>query len=163
MTTTQIQSKIYNSIEDFKFTLGRWKYFNDEIVFTNGCFDVLHYGHVQYLSTASTLGTKLVLGLNSDRSVKALKGESRPINGQYERAFLLASMMMIDAVVIFNEDTPAEILSIIQPNVLVKGGDYKIDDIVGSKEVLSAGGKVEIIPFEEGFSSTKVIEKLKND
>lgn len=133
----------------------------ETIVFTNGCFDIIHRGHVDYLSRARDLGTKLVLGLNSDASVRRLKGESRPIVDQQSRAFVLAGFQFIDYVVIFEEDTPFNLISTILPDILVKGGDYKIENIVGHDIVEAHGGKVMTIPFVEGFSTTNIVNKMQ--
>lgn len=130
-----------------------------KIVFTNGCFDILHLGHVHYLSAAKDLGDILVIGLNSDDSVKRLKGENRPINTQYARALLLAALQFVDFVIVFDEDTPLNLIQQITPHVLVKGGDYKIEDVVGAEWVMAHGGKVEIVDFVEGYSSTNLIKK----
>lgn len=132
-----------------------------KIVFTNGCFDVLHFGHVLYLLKAKELGDILVIGLNSDDSVRRLKGPTRPINGEKERAFVLAALACVDYVVVFDEDTPKELIETVRPDVLVKGGDYTLDNIVGADFVTQNGGTVTTIPFVEGFSSTRIIEKLK--
>ena len=132
-----------------------------KIVFTNGCFDVLHFGHVHYLLEARKLGDLLVVGLNSDDSVRRLKGSSRPINGEKERAFVLAALNCVDYVVLFEEDTPEELIKVVCPHVLVKGGDYAIDQIVGADFVKRNGGTVTTIPFVEGYSSTQIIEQLK--
>ena len=132
-----------------------------KIVFTNGCFDVLHFGHVHYLLEAKKLGDILVVGLNSDDSVRRLKGPSRPINGEKERAFVLAALACVDYVVVFDEDTPKELIETVRPDVLVKGGDYTLDNIVGADFVTQNGGTVTTIPFVEGFSSTRIIKKLK--
>lgn len=131
-----------------------------KIVFTNGCFDVVHFGHVKYLAKARDLGDLLVIGLNSDLSVKRLKGENRPINSQNERAFLLAAFSFVDYVTIFDEDTPEELIREVRPDVLVKGGDYSLDKIVGADFVLANGGTVTTIPFVDGFSSTSIINEL---
>ena len=138
------------------------KLHSQKIVFTNGCFDVLHFGHVQYLLEAKKLGDLLVVGLNSDASVRRLKGESRPINGENERAFVLAALEFVDYVVVFEEDTPKKLIETVRPNVLVKGGDYQIENIVGADFVMQNGGTVTTIPFVEGFSSTHIIEQLKH-
>lgn len=132
-----------------------------KIVFTNGCFDVLHYGHVHYLVQAKELGDILVVGLNSDASVRRLKGEGRPINSEQARAFVLAALEMVDYVCLFEEDTPYNLVSVVQPDVLVKGGDYAIDNIVGSDIVKKRNGEVVVLPFVEGYSSTMIIEKSK--
>ena len=132
-----------------------------KIVFTNGCFDVLHFGHVHYLLEAKKLGDVLVVGLNSDDSVRRLKGPSRPINGEKERAFVLAALSFVDYVVLFDEDTPENLIKTVRPDVLVKGGDYALDQIVGADFVRQNGGTVTTIPFVEGYSSTQIIEQLK--
>lgn len=139
------------------------KLHRQKIVFTNGCFDVLHYGHVRYLLEAKKLGDILVVGLNSDESVHRLKGPTRPVNGEKERAFVLAALACIDYVVIFGEDTPKELIETVIPDVLVKGGDYDLSNIVGADFVTRNGGTVTTIPFVEGFSSTHIIEQLKTE
>ena len=139
------------------------KLHRQKIVFTNGCFDVLHYGHVRYLLEAKKLGDILVVGLNSDESVRRLKGPTRPVNGDKERAFVLAALACIDYVVIFGEDTPKELIETVMPDVLVKGGDYDLSNIVGADFVTRNGGTVTTIPFVEGFSSTHIIEQLKTE
>lgn len=138
-----------------------FKRHGQKIVFTNGCFDVLHYGHVHYLLQAKALGDILVIGLNSDDSVRRLKGPRRPINGENERALVLAALVCVDYVTLFEEDTPEELIKVVRPDVLVKGGDYTLDNIVGADFVTQNGGTVTTIPFVEGFSSTRIIEKLK--
>ncbi|GAB4208318.1 MAG: D-glycero-beta-D-manno-heptose 1-phosphate adenylyltransferase [Bacteroidia bacterium] len=141
----------------------RERFFNKKIVFTNGCFDILHPGHVYYLNQAKSLGDVLVVGVNSDDSVRRLnKGAERPIHPQEERAKVLASLLCVDYVCIFQEDTPLELIKIVKPDVLVKGGDYTIDKIVGADIVLQNGGKVEIIPLLEGYSTTSIVRKLKS-
>lgn len=130
------------------------------IAFTNGVFDILHEGHIAVLAEAASFADVLIVGINSDASVKKLKGEGRPVNGEDSRALIIASLIMVDAVVIFNEETPIEIIKIIQPDVLVKGGDYSLETIVGAQEVLDNGGKVEIIPLREGFSTTNIINRI---
>ena len=139
------------------------KLHRQKIVFTNGCFDVLHYGHVRYLLEAKKLGDILVVGLNSDESVRRLKGPTRPVNGEKERAFVLAALACIEYVVIFGEDTPKELIETVIPDVLVKGGDYDLSNIVGADFVTQNGGTVTTIPFVEGFSSTHIIEQLKTE
>ncbi|MES2829972.1 MAG: D-glycero-beta-D-manno-heptose 1-phosphate adenylyltransferase [Bacteroidota bacterium] len=138
-----------------------WKKEGKKIVFTNGCFDIVHPGHLSYLSEAAGYGDVLVVGLNTDRSVKALKGEKRPINNQLSRTQLLAAMFFIDAVVLFDEDTPEKLINLVQPDVLIKGGDYKVEDIIGAKQVLERGGEVKVLDFLPGYSSTSIIEKIK--
>ena len=132
------------------------------IVFTNGVFDILHPGHIFSLSQAAKEADFLIVGLNSDESVKRLKGKQRPINHQDSRALILASLLMVDVVVIFEEDTPLQLINTIKPDVLVKGGDYAIEQIVGAKEVIEQGGRVVINPLVDGYSTTTIIEKLKN-
>ncbi|EFO9214082.1 D-glycero-beta-D-manno-heptose-7-phosphate kinase [Campylobacter lari] len=132
---------------------------NQKVVFTNGCFDIMHYGHIKYLEKAKKLGDILVVGLNSDESVKRLKGNSRPINLEFQRACMLASMYFVDYVVIFNEDTPYELIEFLKPDILVKGADYKGKEVVGSNLVK----KVELIDFEDGFSTTNIINRIAND
>lgn len=150
----KIVSRAFFAEQDVKLHHGK-------IVFTNGCFDVLHFGHVRYLLEAKELGDVLVVGLNSDDSVRRLKGPARPINGEKERAFVLASLACVDFVVLFDEDTPEELIKTVRPDVLVKGGDYSLDQIVGADFVQQNGGEVTTIPFVEGYSSTCIIEKLK--
>ena len=132
-----------------------------KLVFTNGCFDIIHAGHIKYLTEARKLGDFLIVGLNSDKSVKILKGDSRPINNQDDRATVLYGLKPVDLVTIFDEETPAELISEIIPNVLVKGGDYTIETVVGADTVQKNGGKVVIIPFVEGKSTTAIINKMK--
>jgi D-beta-D-heptose 7-phosphate kinase/D-beta-D-heptose 1-phosphate adenosyltransferase len=133
-----------------------WKRDNKKIVFTNGCFDILHTGHITYLKKAKQLGDKLIIGLNTDRSVKALKGDLRPVNPQEDRALLLAALAFVDLIVLFDEDTPYELIKAVRPYVLVKGGDYKPEKVVGRE----FAGEVVIIPFVDGYSTTNVLRKL---
>lgn len=139
----------------------QWHFFGKTVSFTNGCFDILHQGHISTLVEAANNSDFLIVGLNSDDSVKKLKGESRPINTDQSRAIMLASLMMVDAVIVFEEETPLQLINTILPDVLVKGGDYKLDEIVGAKEVEERGGKVIIHPLLHDFSTSAVIEKLK--
>jgi rfaE bifunctional protein nucleotidyltransferase chain/domain len=132
------------------------------IVFTNGCFDIIHRGHVTYLKEAKNLGDILIIGLNSDDSVRRLKGESRPVNSQDDRAVVLSALRSVDYVVIFNEDTPFDLINAIKPDILVKGGDYSPENIVGADIVTANGGKVVVIPLVPGKSTSLIIEKLKN-
>src|SRR6476619_5141284 len=129
------------------------------IALTNGCFDILHEGHIYSLSQAAKEADILIVGLNSDVSVRKLKGEHRPINNEHSRSLILASLLIVDVVVIFQEDTPLELIKVVQPDIFVKGGDYTIDQIAGAKEVIAGGGKVIINPIIEGFSTTGLIEK----
>lgn len=156
---SNIEEKIVS--RDF-FVRNDLKRHGRKIVFTNGCFDVLHFGHVHYLLQAKELGDILVIGLNSDDSVRRLKGPTRPINGEKERAFVLSALACVDYVVVFDEDTPKDLIKTVRPDVLVKGGDYTLDNIVGADFVTQNGGTVTTIPFVEGFSSTRIIEKLKH-
>jgi len=154
-----IQNKIYK-VSELKLIVNQWKLLSKKVVFTNGCFDIIHRGHNSYLLEAAELGNKLIVAVNSDESVRKLKGPNRPIVDEYSRAFNLASHTYIDAVILFDEDTPLNLINELQPDVLIKGGDYTLETIVGAKEVLSYGGQVEIIPFLEGYSTTNVIEKI---
>ncbi len=153
--------KLFN-VEELKSQLNRWALIGKKIVFTNGVFDILHQGHIQILSEAATYADILIVGVNADSSVKRLKGNDRPVNGENSRATILSALVMVDAVIIFEEDTPLELIKLIKPNVLVKGGDYTVDTIVGAKEVLANKGEVKIIPLKEGFSTTGIIEKMKS-
>jgi len=135
---------------------------NKKIVFTNGCFDILHRGHVAYLVEAKKLGDLLVIGLNSDASVKRLKGPERPINNEEDRRYVLSQLKAVDFVEIFEEDTPLNLILKVQPQVLVKGGDWKIEEIVGGKEVIANGGNVFSLNFVDGYSTTSVIQKIQN-
>ncbi|MFT6631552.1 MAG: rfaE bifunctional protein nucleotidyltransferase chain/domain [Bacteriovoracaceae bacterium] len=132
------------------------------VVFTNGCFDILHRGHVSYLNEAKAQGDILVLGLNSDASVKRLKGESRPVNSEQDRKFVLENLKSMDYVFIFEEDTPYNLIQQLQPDVLVKGGDWNVEDIIGSDIVLANGGQVKSLNFVDGFSTTSTIEKIQS-
>lgn len=138
-----------------------WQAEGKKIVFTNGVFDLLHLGHITYMAKAAELGDKLVIGLNSDASVKRLKGESRPVNDQSNRAALLAALFFIDGIVIFEDDTPRDLIATLLPDVLVKGADYTVDQIAGAKEVLANGGVVKTISLVEGYSSTSIINKIR--
>ena len=133
---------------------------NKKIVFTNGCFDIIHQGHINYLAKAADFGDVLIIGLNSDSSIKKLKGETRPIQDEKSRALILSAFQFVDFVVVFDEETPYNLISKIQPDFLIKGGDYKIDEIVGADIVKQKGGKVITIPFVDGFSSSNIIKSL---
>lgn len=150
------------TLDEAKQIVAEWKTAGEKIVFTNGCFDIIHKGHVSYLAKARDLGTKLILGLNTDESVKRLKGANRPVKELESRALTVASFEYIDLVIPFSEDTPLKVISTLLPDVLVKGGDYKIDDIVGAKEVTANGGTVQTIDFVDGFSTTNYFNKLKD-
>jgi rfaE bifunctional protein nucleotidyltransferase chain/domain len=153
-----------SKIKDLKIlakTLSALRSKGKKIVFTNGCFDILHVGHVDYLSKARRLGDVLVVGLNSDSSVKKIKGKGRPINKESDRAKVLSSLYFVDYITSFNEPTPENLIKKVRPDILVKGGDWKIGDIVGSSFVRSYGGKIERIPFVKGYSTTSIIEKIE--
>jgi len=137
-----------------------WHKQGHKVVFTNGCFDILHAGHIRYLEAAARFGEHLIIAVNSDDSVRKLKGESRPINVLASRLYLLASLSCVDAVFPFMEETPLEVINQLKPDVLVKGGDYVPDAIVGAREVKSWGGRVEVIPYVDGFSTTKLESKI---
>jgi D-beta-D-heptose 7-phosphate kinase/D-beta-D-heptose 1-phosphate adenosyltransferase len=155
-----IESKILNPDQKGNFISGELRK-GRKIVFTNGCFDILHPGHFHLLTIAKEMGALLVVGLNSDDSVRRLKGSSRPVNDQKKRASQLASLDYVDFVVMFTEDTPEKLIQRIKPDILVKGGDYKENEIIGSDFVLSYGGIVTTIPLLEGFSTTQLIDKSK--
>ncbi len=161
-TTDIIHSKIFSpeNLRGFQETLSCWRSKDKKIVFTNGCFDILHLGHVDYLSKAANCGDVMVIGINTDLSVRKLKGPGRPVNSQDARATLLASLFFVDAVVLFNHDTPYDLIKEIQPDVLVKGSDYKEEDIVGNDIVRAKNGRVIAIDFLEGYSTTNIIKKL---
>jgi D-glycero-beta-D-manno-heptose 1-phosphate adenylyltransferase len=162
MTPTEIiLSKIFETAPDFMPVLNAWKQSGEKLVFTNGCFDLVHRGHIDSLTKAADLGDRLIVGLNSDASVKLLKGENRPLVDQQSRAILLASLIMVDAVILFNEETPYELIKIVVPDVLVKGSEYQIEEIAGYDIVLAAGGKVDRIDLTEGFSTSNLIKKIK--
>ncbi len=153
-------SKLYTK-ESISSVIKDWKNNNQKIVFTNGCFDILHRGHVEYLAKAKDLGDKLIIGLNTDDSVKRLgKSPERPINNEETRAIVLSALECVDAIILFNEDTPLQLIEFILPNVLVKGSDYQIENIVGYKVVTENGGEVKTIDFVEGFSTTSILKKL---
>ena len=156
-----INSKIHSSFSAFEPTLKKWKANNETIVFTNGCFDIIHHGHVDSLQKSAALGTKLIVGLNSDKSVNLLKGRNRPIFNEEARSIILAAFEFVDAVIVFPENTPAEIIAKIIPNVLVKGKEYAIHEIAGHETVLASGGKVETLDLVPGVSTTEIINKIK--
>lgn len=155
-----VKNKIL-SLDDLNRWLSYWRFKRNKIVFTNGCFDILHRGHVEYLAQAASLGEVLILGLNTDKSVKNLKGVDRPVQDEKTRALVLAAMQFITAVVLFDEETPYELIKFVQPDVLVKGGDYKIEDIVGADIVQDKGGEIVTIEFVKGYASSKIINKIK--
>ena len=140
----------------------KWRSSGEKVVFSNGCFDIIHLGHIDYLEKASQLGTKLIIGINSDRSVKRNKGPQRPVQPEQARARLLAALAFVDAVVLFEEDTPLKLIETLRPHILVKGDDWAIDKIVGADVVTREGGEVKTIPLVKGYSTTSIIEKIKN-
>ena len=158
---TDIHSKIFENYKDFEPILKEWKAVKDRIVFTNGCFDIIHHGHVDSLSKAAQMGTKLIVGLNSDSSTELLKGKGRPILGEKSRATILAAFGFVDAVVIFPEETPAMLVAQIVPDVLVKGKQYAIHEIAGHDTVLENGGEVETLELIAGISTSEIIAKIK--
>ncbi|HUP13549.1 MAG TPA: D-glycero-beta-D-manno-heptose 1-phosphate adenylyltransferase [Niastella sp.] len=156
-----IQQKLF-SLDALLQQVLRWRLLGKALAFTNGCFDILHAGHIKSLTEAAQHGDILIVAINADTSVKKLKGAGRPLNNEQSRALLLASLAVVDAVVIFSEDTPRELIKAIRPDALVKGGDYKIEDIAGAREVLSWGGQVFINPIVPGFSTTGIIDKIQH-
>ena len=160
-TIELIRQKILNS-QSLQMALNKWYLNHNNIVFTNGCFDLVHRGHIDYLSKAADLGDVLIIGLNSDDSVSRLKGKNRPIIDEYSRALLLASFTFVTGVVIFDEDTPYNLINIIKPDILVKGSDYNINEIVGHDIVLAKGGKVVTIDYLPGFSTSAIEKKIKD-
>ncbi len=155
-----IEKKIMD-VTQAKAMISAWKVNGKTVSFTNGCFDILHPGHIFSIAQAAKEADYLIVGLNSDNSIKRLKGPDRPINNTQSRALIIANLVMVDAVVVFDEDTPQTLIQSLLPDVLVKGGDYTIETIVGAKEVIANGGKVIINPIVEGFSTTNIIEKIK--
>jgi len=159
----KIENKIM-SMENAKIQIKKWQNNDEKVVFTNGCFDVLHAGHIKYLFKAKSLGDHLVIGLNTDSSVRILKGKNRPLQDEQDRALILAALEAVDLVILFDKDTPLEIITFLKPDILVKGSDYTIDNIVGAKEIVQWGGKVETIEFVNGKSTSLIIEKMgKNE
>ncbi|MGE0588892.1 MAG: D-glycero-beta-D-manno-heptose 1-phosphate adenylyltransferase [Cyclobacteriaceae bacterium] len=156
----EVKNKITNWVEA-KTQVDRWRNAGEKIVFTNGCFDLLHLGHVDYLEKARAFGTKLVIGLNTDDSVSRFKGPNRPIQDQTSRARVLAALQFVDLVVFFDQDTPLELISTLVPDVLVKGSDYLAENIVGAEVVKRHGGLVKTIEFVSGYSTSRIIEKIK--
>ncbi len=140
----------------------RWKQSGLKLVFTNGCFDLLHYGHIRYLAQARSMGDALVIGLNAAASVRRLKGPGRPINDEKTRLWQMAALQFVDMVVPFEEDTPAALIRLLLPDVLVKGGDYQAADIVGADTVLANGGEVQVLPYIKGYSTTSIEAKIRN-
>ena len=161
---SDIEKPLLSKISDLptlQSQISVWKSEGKTVVFTNGVFDLLHIGHITYMAKAAELGDKLVIGLNADSSVKRIKGEDRPVNDQNSRAALLAALFFVDAIVVFEEDTPLNLITALLPDILVKGADYSIENIVGGKEVIANGGEVKTINFVEGYSSTSIIQKIR--
>ena len=158
----KLKAKIFN-IKDLSQIIKKWRLNGDKIVFTNGCFDLIHLGHLEILARSADLGDKLIVGINSDMSIKKIKGSSRPIIEEDSRAKQLAAIEFIDAVILFNEDTPYDLINILKPDVLTKGGDYKKNDIVGNELINKEQGDVVIIPLTQGYSTTSILEKIKNE
>ena len=158
----QIRSKI-KTLDEIIAASENWQSQNKRIGFTNGCFDIVHLGHIDYLSRAADLADVLVIGVNTDASVSRIKGENRPLQDELSRSMLLASFQFVEAVVLFDDDTPYELIKAIQPDVLVKGSDYKEEDIVGADIVGDKGGKIVTIDFLDGYSTSSIIEKANND
>jgi rfaE bifunctional protein nucleotidyltransferase chain/domain len=152
-----------NELAIAKEKLQQWQKEGQTVVFTNGVFDVLHVGHITYLAKAAELGDKLVIGINADESVRSIKGNGRPFNDQHNRALLLASLFFVDAIVMFNDSTPLNLICTLLPDILVKGADYTIENIIGAKEVIANGGSVQTIDFVDGFSSTTIINKMRGE
>lgn len=161
MTTLEVTEAKILSGDPLKNRIAMWRFQNRKIVFTNGCFDLLHKGHIEYLSKASDLGDVLLIGLNTDSSVKRLKGDGRPLQDEKTRAMILASLRFVDVVTLFEEDTPYNLIDLVKPDVLVKGGDYLEDTIVGADLVKASGGVVVTIPLTPGHSTSGLIERLK--
>lgn len=153
----------YMTLDEVQKLRQQWQNEGLKCVFTNGCFDILHEGHVRYLEEARLLGDKLIVGLNGDQSVRRLKGPTRPINFQQSRAMVLSALQSVDAVVIFEEDTPENLIQKLNPEVLVKGGDWRVDQIVGADQVLNRGGQVFSLTFHQGFSTSLIVQKMKSD
>ncbi|KAF0201759.1 MAG: D-heptose-1-phosphate [Bacteroidetes bacterium] len=155
-----IQRKILKQPE-LDRQLAFWRFKGQKVVFTNGCFDIIHLGHIDYLAEAAGLGNILVIGLNTDNSTRRLKGPTRPINDENSRAMILASLSFVDAVVLFDEETPYNLIKTVQPDILVKGADYKPEDIVGYDIVMAKGGKVETLEYLKGYSTSLIEKKIK--
>ena len=156
-----IEKKLMNSSQLID-QLNSWQKEGCKIVFSNGCFDILHLGHIDYLARAADFGDKMVIGLNTDSSVSKIKGPTRPINDERSRAMVLAALEFVSAIILFDEPTPYELIRLVQPDVLVKGADYKPEDIVGYDLVTAKGGNVHTIPFVEGYSTTKIEQRIRN-
>ena len=158
----KINDKIFG-LEFLIKNLDQWRNENKKIVFTNGCFDLIHLGHIDVLARSSDLGDILIIGVNSDSSIQKLKGENRPIIEENSRVKQLAALEFVDAVVLFDEDTPQKLIEKIKPDVITKGGDYKAENVVGNEVVTQKNGQVVIIPLTQGYSTTSILKKIKND
>lgn len=158
-----IKDKIIYKKEDAFNLLQTWRFKGEKIVFSNGCFDIVHRGHLEYLASAASMGNKMIIGLNTDSSTQRLKGPNRPIIDEYSRALLLASLGFVNMVILFEEDTPYNLIDFVQPDILVKGSDYKAEDIVGYDIVKAKGGEIKTLDFIEGFSSTGIIKKIQRE
>jgi rfaE bifunctional protein nucleotidyltransferase chain/domain len=164
MTHLEIIKNKIVSLEQLNKLVLAWRLKSDTIVFTNGCFDILHFGHIDYLLKARDLGKRLIVGVNTDNSVKRLgKGDSRPINDEKSRSMIIASLQFVDAVILFDEDTPYQLIKAIEPDVLVKGADYTIDKVVGADIVKARGGNVVLIEYLEGYSTTNIEKKIRGE
>lgn len=161
MDKQNLNNKIYQYETDLKFQVQEWQRLQNKVVFTNGCFDILHVGHVTYLEEAKNEGDKLIVAVNSDESVRKLKGPGRPVNDEKSRLIVLAALQSVDAVILFGEDTPYELINALRPDMLVKGGDYPVESIVGYSLVTGYGGQVKTLSLVKGFSTTLTEQKLK--
>lgn len=159
---SKVQSKIQTE-ESLNDLLSQWEEQNKKIVFTNGCFDILHRGHIEYLSKAADLGDVLFIGVNTDTSVSKLKGESRPLQDEYSRLMILGALEFVDALILFDEETPLELIRKVQPHILVKGADYKPEDIIGYDIVKARGGEIKTIEFLPGYSTSAIEQKIKEE
>jgi rfaE bifunctional protein nucleotidyltransferase chain/domain len=162
MSNFQLTESKIHTIETLSPLLNIWRFQDQKIVFTNGCFDLLHLGHIDYLAKAADLGKKLVIGLNSDKSTSDLKGPGRPITDQLSRSHILASLFFVDAIVLFDDATPLNLISAVKPDILVKGADYTIDQIVGADIVLKNGGEVKTLEYLKGYSTTAIENRIRN-
>ena len=158
----KVASKILNT-KNLLEKLDSWKKEDKKIVFTNGCFDLIHLGHIEVLARSADLGDILIIGVNTDSSIKQIKGNNRPIIEEGSRAKQLAALEFVDAVVLFNEETPFKLINLIQPNIITKGGDYKTEDVIGNQTINKKGGEIIIIPLTQGYSTTTILNKIKND
>ncbi len=156
-----VEEKIFNR-EQLLARLNVWRLLDKKIVFTNGCFDLIHLGHIDYLAKAADMGDKLIVGLNSDQSTTGIKGPNRPITDEHSRSLMLASFSCVDAVILFDEETPYELIKLLKPDVLVKGADYTIDQIVGSDIVIQNGGSVQTLDYLPGYSTTLIEQKIRS-